>query len=164
MLNTNFDFDKYSKEVNIQKADFKCCDSKICLDISNKNKTEILKIQLDEKKLENKYGKSCDFILIELENKNSYFIEIKTSGNDEILKSASEQIGNTIKFVNQDNGFILDDKIKLTKKSAYAYSKNGWGFPLGNTKMKKIIADFYKTNKTLLIPIQKNDKIIIDKI
>jgi len=162
MLKTDFDFEKYSKESNIQNTDFKCSDSKIGVDISNKNKTEILKIHLDEKKLENKFGKSCDFILIELENENCIFIEIKTSGNDDILKSAAEQIGNTIKFVNKENGFILNEKIKLTKKMAYAYSKNGWGFPLGDTKMKKIIADFYKINKTLLTPIQKNDKIIIN--
>jgi hypothetical protein len=159
---TDFNFNDFSKETSSTKnKSFNCCDS-VCIGISNKNEKNIFKIHLDDVKLNQaKYGKSCDFILIDLKDDKYFYIEIKTSGSGGI-SDAAEQIGNTIDFINHKNDFIKNANIKIKNRKAFAYSRGGWGNPKASKTVTNVLKDFAKDYKTTLTLIQKNEKIKIE--
>ncbi len=80
--------------------------------VQNKNHKKILKVQVDHcLKIQ---GKKCDWLIIDIQNNNAYFVELKGCE----LKVAILQLGDSINLISvPENGFI---KREFSQKHAFA--------------------------------------------
>ncbi|MCD4697895.1 MAG: hypothetical protein K8S16_16845 [Bacteroidales bacterium] len=125
------DFGKCAETTNHREEVFKERKSKITF--NNPNRKRIRKVYVQCLKLE---GKSCDGLLIELENKNiEHFVELKGSH----VTTAIKQIENTIRKISSNQ--------KKQKKFSYIISTKS---PRIDSAIQKIKHNFKKNYNSAL--------------
>lgn len=116
----------------------------------NTNRKEVLRIRIDNCVIKDNNSNKCDFLIIDPDKNNSYFIELKGQN----VKHALKQLEDTIqKIENISNGYI---KTKFSKKFAFAVLSQ---CPLPSTQIQNIQRRFMKTKIRLEI---KNNEIRYD--
>jgi len=103
----------------------------------NKNENEIIKIE-DADKCLNIKGKACDFLMINIESDNAYFIELK--GKE--IRYAIEQLQNTISEVKKNY------KTNFANKKSFVISTR---CPIASKDLNNLKRKFRKETKSTLI-------------
>lgn len=103
--------------------------------LSNPQRKEVLKIKIDNCVIKDTNSNKCDFLIIDPDKNNSYFVELKGQN----IKHALKQLEDTIqKIEDTSNGYI---KAKFSKKFAFAVLSQ---CPLPSTEIQNFKNKFMK--------------------